>query len=145
MPAGRKVFARECAACHSTKVAPENVRNDREALARFYEGLADRLKKLYAGGAPARAILEARADIFKGAQDQMAGALAAELETISGRRLAERPLNNASLLAQLVYGTGLERFDRVLVEQGGDVKKATAHIRGLVAGGGDPWALLPGP
>lgn len=38
VPAGRKVFARECASCHSTKVAPENVRGDREALARFYEG-----------------------------------------------------------------------------------------------------------
>jgi len=38
VPAGRKVFARECAACHSTKVAPENVRNDRAALERFYEG-----------------------------------------------------------------------------------------------------------
>jgi len=38
VPQGRKVFARECASCHSTKVAPENVRADREALARFYEG-----------------------------------------------------------------------------------------------------------
>lgn len=38
VPQGRKVFARECAACHSTKVAPENIRNDREALARYYDG-----------------------------------------------------------------------------------------------------------
>jgi hypothetical protein len=38
VPAGRKVFARECASCHSTKVAPENVQRDKEALARFYEG-----------------------------------------------------------------------------------------------------------
>lgn len=38
VPQGRKLFARECAACHSTKVAPENLRNDREALARFYQG-----------------------------------------------------------------------------------------------------------
>ncbi|HEX4873243.1 MAG TPA: hypothetical protein VFV27_13105 [Nevskiaceae bacterium] len=38
VPQGRKVFARECAACHSTKVAPENIRNDRAALERFYEG-----------------------------------------------------------------------------------------------------------
>ena len=38
VPQGHKIFARECAACHSTKVAPENVRGDREALARFYEG-----------------------------------------------------------------------------------------------------------
>jgi hypothetical protein len=38
VPAGRKVFARECASCHSSKVAPENIRADKEALARFYEG-----------------------------------------------------------------------------------------------------------
>lgn len=38
VPAGRKIFARECASCHSTKMAPENIRRDKEALARFYEG-----------------------------------------------------------------------------------------------------------
>jgi len=38
VPQGRQVFARECAACHSSHVAPENIRADKEALARFYEG-----------------------------------------------------------------------------------------------------------
>lgn len=38
VPRGRKLFARECASCHSTKVAPENVRADRAALERFYDG-----------------------------------------------------------------------------------------------------------
>lgn len=38
VPAGRKVFARECAGCHSSLVAPDNIRADKEALARFYEG-----------------------------------------------------------------------------------------------------------
>jgi hypothetical protein len=38
VPAGRKVFARECAGCHSSKFAPDSVRADKEALARFYEG-----------------------------------------------------------------------------------------------------------
>jgi hypothetical protein len=32
------VFARECASCHSSKVAPENIRADKNALAKFYEG-----------------------------------------------------------------------------------------------------------
>lgn len=40
VPQGRKVFARECASCHSSKYAPDNVRADKEALARFYEGHA---------------------------------------------------------------------------------------------------------
>ena len=38
VPAGRKVFARECAVCHSSKVAPESVRADKAALETFYEG-----------------------------------------------------------------------------------------------------------
>ncbi len=38
VPAGRKVFARECAGCHSSKFAPDNVRADKAALARYYEG-----------------------------------------------------------------------------------------------------------
>jgi hypothetical protein len=38
VPQGRKIFAQECASCHSSKVAPENIRRDKAALARFYEG-----------------------------------------------------------------------------------------------------------
>jgi len=38
VPAGRKVFARECAGCHSSKMAPANIRADKTALARFYDG-----------------------------------------------------------------------------------------------------------
>jgi hypothetical protein len=38
VPAGRKIFARECAGCHSSQVAPANIRADKEQLAKFYEG-----------------------------------------------------------------------------------------------------------
>lgn len=38
VPKGRKIFARECAGCHSSLVPPENVRADKAALERFYEG-----------------------------------------------------------------------------------------------------------
>lgn len=38
VPQGRQVFARECAACHSTKMAPANLRNDKIALGKFYDG-----------------------------------------------------------------------------------------------------------
>jgi mono/diheme cytochrome c family protein len=38
VPQGRKVFARECASCHSSKMAPDNIRADKAALERFYEG-----------------------------------------------------------------------------------------------------------
>lgn len=38
VPQGRNVFARECAGCHSSLVPPQNVRNDRAALTKFFEG-----------------------------------------------------------------------------------------------------------
>lgn len=38
IPEGRKIFARECASCHSSKMAPDNIRADKAALARYYQG-----------------------------------------------------------------------------------------------------------
>ncbi len=38
VPQGRKIFARECARCHSTKVPPDTIANDKSALEKFYEG-----------------------------------------------------------------------------------------------------------
>lgn len=38
VPRGKEIFARECAGCHSSKVAPDNIRGDKNALAKFYEG-----------------------------------------------------------------------------------------------------------
>lgn len=38
VPQGRKVFARECAGCHSSYYAPDNIRADKEQLAKYYEG-----------------------------------------------------------------------------------------------------------
>ncbi len=111
-------------------------------LARFWDALAVRLERVYSSGATGPRIQQARSEVFAGALLQMAGPLAAELETIDGRRLAQRPLNNASLLSQRVYGTGLERFDRVLERHGGDVRASVAFIRQVTSGGGDPWAAM---
>lgn len=38
VPEGRKVFIRECARCHSSKVAPESMRADKDTLEDFYAG-----------------------------------------------------------------------------------------------------------
>jgi predicted aminopeptidase len=111
-------------------------------LGRFYAALEQRLKRVYASGLPGPQIQVARGLIFRDALEQMAGPLAAELETIDGRRLAERPLNNASFLAQQVYGTGLERFDRVLEQHGGDLRGTVADIRHAVQGAVNPWVAL---
>ena len=116
---------------------------DIERLARFYDVLVARLERIYASGARTPEIQRARTEAFGVALEQMAGPLARELETIDGRRLAARPLNNASLLSQRVYGTGLERFDLLLEQHGGDLRAAVAAIKRHSSGGGDPWLVLP--
>jgi len=118
---------------------------DELVLERFWQRLEERLSRIYGSGAPPRSILEERAVAFREAQDQMRGPLAEELKTISGKRMAERPLNNAVLLAQRVYGTGLDRFDRTLAAEGGDLKKMVADLRVKVATKNDPWDALGTP
>ncbi len=38
VPAGRKTYIRECASCHSTRVPPESIASDKDALEEFYAG-----------------------------------------------------------------------------------------------------------
>lgn len=38
IPQGRKVFTRNCARCHSTRVPPDAIVGDQDALEKFYEG-----------------------------------------------------------------------------------------------------------
>ena len=38
VPEGRDIYARECASCHSSKVAPQAVSADKNALEKFYQG-----------------------------------------------------------------------------------------------------------
>ncbi len=38
VPAGRRVYARECAVCHSSRVPPDAIRSNKDALEQFYSG-----------------------------------------------------------------------------------------------------------
>ena len=115
---------------------------DVRRLADFYDDLARRLDRLYASGAMPAEIRRARSEVFRGARDRLAGPLAADLRTIDGKRLAERPLNNAVLLSLRVYGSGLDRFDSLLTAQGGDLRRTITVVRERTAHGGDPWKTL---
>ena len=115
---------------------------DEQLLAEFYANLVEQLNKVYASGATPQEMRRARAALFDQARDRMAGQLASQLRTISGRRLAERPLNNAVVLAMRVYATGLDRFDSLLVRQGGDVRRTVAYVKENVERFEDPWEVL---
>jgi predicted aminopeptidase len=117
---------------------------DEVRLGRFYADLVVRLDALYAPGIAGPSLRDERQRIFREAQAQLAGPVGRSLETVNGAALAERPLNNASVLAQRFYLTGLEGFDRVLGAHKGAVRDAVADVAAKVAGGGDPWTALTG-
>ena len=115
---------------------------DEQKLAQFYENLVEQLERVYASQGRHEDVHRAREALFQQARDRLAGQLARELRTIDGRRLAERPLNNAVLLANRVYGTGLDRFDSLLVRQGGDLRATILHVKQQVRERDDPWWVL---
>ena len=117
---------------------------DELRLGRFYAELVARLEALYAPGIAGPALREERIRIFQAAQSQLAGPVGRTLETLDGHRLAERPLNNAAVLAQRLYRTDLGQLDRVLAAHHGVLRAAVADVRSRLAAGGDPWRALEG-
>ncbi len=115
---------------------------DHVRLSRFYGRLIRRIEQLYASGASVAELHRVRAEVFRLAATQLAGAVGAQLETVDGTRLARMPLNNAVLLARRLYVADLERFDRLL-EEGQDLRGAVADLARRAGGVEDPWTLLP--
>jgi predicted aminopeptidase len=115
---------------------------DELRLGRFYGELLARLEALYAPGIAGPSLREERQRIFRQAQAQLAGPVGRSLETVNGAALAERPLNNASVLAQRFYLTGLDRFDRLLAARPRALRAIVAEVAGR-GGRGDPWAAFP--
>jgi predicted aminopeptidase len=115
---------------------------DELRLGRYYADLVVRLDSLYRSGVAGPALREARSRVFRAAQAQLAGPVGGSLETLDGRRLAARPLNNAVVLAQRLYRTDLDRLDRMLAAHGGMLRAAVADVRARLAAGGDPWVAL---
>ncbi len=115
---------------------------DEIRLAHFYDSLAAKLERLYASGGSAAAVAEGRARIFREARDSLAGPVARTLETIDGRALARRPLNNAVVIAQRLYRSRLDAFERVLAAHRGDLAGTIADLKRRLAGAADPWAAL---
>lgn len=117
---------------------------DELRLARFYADLSLRLEQLYAPGIAGPTLREERQRLFRLAQAQLAGPLARSLETVDGRAMAERPMNNAVVIANRLYRTNLETFDRLLAARRGDLRASLDAVRGAVAAGGDPWQAVSG-
>lgn len=138
---GAVAFFRARGDARSADIAAARWR-DEVRLARFYQGLYDQLEQLYAPGIAGATLREERQRVFRLALAQLAGPVGRSLETVSGVRLAERPLNNAVVIAQRFYRTRLDGFDRLYTERRGDLRAVIGAVRERVAQGGDPWGAV---
>jgi hypothetical protein len=59
----------------------------------------------------------------------MEGPLDRELEVYSGKAMSRRGLNNAVVVAQRIYRTGLEDFDQMYAAAGEDLRLSVSEIR----------------
>jgi predicted aminopeptidase len=108
--------------------------HDEIVLGEFYDGLLNRLEAFYATK-PAGDSLEAgRVAIGHWAREQLEGPMGARLRTIRVGRLAERPINNATLVGVRIYRTHLDWFDRWYEQNGASVKQSVAVLRTLMEG-----------
>ena len=105
---------------------------DEKRMGAFYTELAARLEALYASPLPRRELERRRDDLFARARAAMAGPLAHQLELYSGEAMSRRKLNNAVVVAQRIYRTGLDELDQVYAANGEDLRASVAQIRRTV-------------
>ncbi|MFQ6046293.1 MAG: aminopeptidase [Gemmatimonadales bacterium] len=140
--AARAFFRMRGDSVNATRAAA--VWRDELRLAGFYRELADSLRAIYSGRGTASWLEQSRDRVFATARDRLADSLAMGFEIYGAGRLARRELNNASVIAALLYRTELHLFDEILETLGGDLRAAIRRIVTAVEAGRerDPFEVL---
>jgi predicted aminopeptidase len=107
---------------------------DEVVLSGYYAQLTRQLDSLYATTRDSAAIAEGRATIGRWAREQLQGPVAAQLKTYQIGPMADRPINNARLIAARIYRTKLELFERWYEYKGRDIAVAVASLDSLMQG-----------
>lgn len=118
--------------------------HDEIVLGQFYTDLVNRLQPLY-DQHPDSAMLEAgRAEAGAWARAQLEGPVGARFRTMQVGRLADRPINNARLIASRIYRTRLDLFERWYQRHDRDVRRSVAELGTLMvdAAGDSAYARL---
>jgi len=118
--------------------------HDELVLGSFYDALAARLDTLYQAHPDSLTLAEGRAEAGRWAREQLEGPVGGELRTIRVGRMAERPVNNARLIAARIYRTRSALFEEWYQQNGGDIRLAVERLKTVVAGveGDSAWSRL---
>lgn len=123
---------------------------DEMRLDEFYTALSSALDSVYGSTLDDSTKLSRRRAVFEAAQRRLVADIGPRFEVYQPEWFAGRTINNATVIAQRIYRTRLELFDRVLGRFGGDLRATVQAIARVVragAGGGgrvDPFAAVEG-
>jgi predicted aminopeptidase len=107
---------------------------DEVVLAGYYTELAARLDTLYRTVTDSVAIDSGRAALGRWAREQLQGPVGSRLKTYTIGPMADRPINNARLIAARIYRDRLDWFERWYEQEGGDIAKAVGDLSTLLEG-----------
>jgi predicted aminopeptidase len=102
---------------------------DQKILGRFWRSVGDQLDSAFARHPGDRAArLAARDTVYAAARERLRREVVPGLRTVSAAYADRVPLNNAFLLAQLVYGSELELFDHAWRAEGHDLRRSIRRL-----------------
>lgn len=118
---------------------------DEMRLGQFYWGVVGRLERVYAASEGQEA-LRRREQVFAAARAALRDSVGPLLEVYRADRLAQQPLNNASVYAARIYRTNLRLFEEVYHGAGDDVREAVRRIVAAIRAeeGADPFVVMAG-
>jgi len=119
---------------------------DEVILSGYYAQLTEKLDSLYRSTTDSVAIDSGRADLGRWAREQLQGPVGAELKTYTIGPMADRPVNNARLIAARIYRDRLDLFERWYQQHAADVEQGVSALATLMEGveGDSAYARLEG-
>lgn len=107
---------------------------DEVVLGGYYTELAARLDTLYRTVTDSVGVDSGRAALGRWAREQLQGPVGRQLRTYTIGPMADRPINNARLIAARIYRDRLNVLEAWYQHEGGDIAKAVADLGRLLAG-----------
>lgn len=108
--------------------------HDEVVLSGYYTELAGKLDTLYRTVTDSVAVDSGRAALGRWAREQLQGPVGQQLKTYTIGPMADRPINNARLVAARIYRDRLNVLEGWYEHEGGDIAKAVADLRTLLEG-----------
>lgn len=108
--------------------------HDELVMAGFYDALGARLEALYAAGPDSTALADGRLEAARWARGELEGPVGDSLRTVSVARMADRPVNNARIIAARIYRTHSALFEAWYQRNGADIHLAVQRLAPVVEG-----------